>query len=71
MYASTAQRHIGRLEKIDADLTSAMGRLDRIEVPGIELSVEQARESLAKTQSWVADAILCLRIDAGIHDGDD
>lgn len=66
MYPSEAKDHIGRLEKVDADLRSAMVRLDRINVESIALSVEQAKLKLAKTQGWVADAITCLRIDAGL-----
>lgn len=66
MYPSHALREIGRLETIDKDLTSAMQRIDRVNIPSISLSMSEVERSVADAQKWIADAIGCLKIDAGI-----
>lgn len=59
------KRKVERLELVSEDLVAASSRLDRLDRDETILSVTQAKESIAKAQEWVADAITCYRVDNG------
>lgn len=67
---STARREIARLDKVTADLMSAMKRLDRFDREDVSLSIDEAKAALGRTQAWIVDAIQCLQIDSGLETGD-
>lgn len=68
-YPSTVLRDIERLRAIDVKLESAMKSLDRFHRIEVDLSVDEAKNQLARSRAFVEEAIWCLRNDHGLGDG--
>ena len=68
LFPAEAKREIERLRAADADLESAMLRLERFDGDDIEISVTEAKESIAKARGFVDDAIVCIRVDHGLEE---
>lgn len=66
MYPGAAKSKIETLEKIGAEIHQLANRLSLSDRGELELSITQAKQGLADAEKWVADAVLCLKIDHGI-----